>query len=127
MHSSYRHRQATTTGFGRGTPDEGPAELGRLHRRLQARSQRSPSSSGPERDRVRAAHSRAARSWTTQSRAVQPGTAGCATVRSGTGGRVADGAGDAAGLRAFDQLRAIAMSPRDSRERITALAGALPT
>jgi transcriptional regulator with XRE-family HTH domain len=29
--------------------------------------------------------------------------------------------------RAFDQLRAIAMSPRDSRERITALAGALPT
>jgi transcriptional regulator with XRE-family HTH domain len=29
--------------------------------------------------------------------------------------------------RAFDQLRAIAMSPRDSRDRITALAGALPT
>jgi hypothetical protein len=28
--------------------------------------------------------------------------------------------------RAFDQLRAIAMSPRDSRDRITALAGALP-
>jgi transcriptional regulator with XRE-family HTH domain len=29
--------------------------------------------------------------------------------------------------RAFDQLRAIAMSPRDSRDRITALAGALST
>jgi transcriptional regulator with XRE-family HTH domain len=29
--------------------------------------------------------------------------------------------------RAFDQLRAIATSPRDSRERITALAGALST
>jgi transcriptional regulator with XRE-family HTH domain len=29
--------------------------------------------------------------------------------------------------RAFDQLRAIAISPRDSRDRITALAAALPT
>jgi transcriptional regulator with XRE-family HTH domain len=29
--------------------------------------------------------------------------------------------------RAFDQLRAIALSPRDSRDRISALAGTLPT